>query len=230
MNATFPKSTITMIHETFSNSSNKTDSEIEDEIKNFITFIEDISMQLTFGLTSVKRYKNIFEYTASHDVNSCCKADHKRIDNVKFERIKPILTSHEQYIRDNLTKKSEVKSNMVLLKFASFLVPALVGLKKKMKIPDLNNLLPIMTGEDIATERLLPPHMIGPDFKSKTFKSSAFDSNRATASATTSDPEYSEYSNIIANEPNKNPYFSLHGGVQFELETCQLKEVSEYDE
>jgi len=231
MNAEFPKSTITMIHEAFSEASNKTDSEIEDEIKNFLTFINDIAMVLTVGVTSVKRYKNIFEYEAAFDVNTSCKADHDRINDAKFERLKPIITSHEAYIRENLTRKTEVRRNMTALKFASFLIPTLIALKKRMKIPDLNNLLPIITGEEVKTERHLPPLMLGAGFKSKTFLNTCFDSRATQMSACTTDSlENSEYSNLLANDHNRNPYFSLHGGIQFELETGDIQEVPEFDE
>ncbi len=231
MNAEFPKSTITMIHEAFSEASNKTDSEIEDEIKNFLSFINDIAMVLTVGLTSVKRYKNMFEYEAAFDVNTSTKADHDRISDSKFERLKPIMNSHEGYIRENFTRKKEVRSNMTVLKFASFLIPTLIALKKRMKIPDLNNLLPIITGEEVKTERNLPPQMIGDGFKSKTFLNTCFDKRAIQMSARTTDSiENSENSNLLSNEYNRNPYFSLHGGIQFELETVDIQEVPEFDE
>jgi hypothetical protein len=108
MTAEFPKSSITMIHEAFAEQANKTDAEVEDEIRNFLAYIEDISLQLSFGLSSVKRYRNIFEYTGRHDISTCCKADHQRIDDEKFERIKPIMASHEKYLRQNLSRKREV--------------------------------------------------------------------------------------------------------------------------
>lgn len=231
MTAEFPKSTITMIHEAFSEQTSKTDGEIEDEIRHFLSFIEDVSMQLTFGMSSVKRYKNMFEYTGQFDISSCCRADHAHIDDEKFERIKPILASHERYLRQNLTRKTEVRRNVAFLQFASFLTPLLIGLKKKMKIPDVNNLLPMMAGEEVFTERSLAPLMIGPGFKSKTFLHTIFEANRNSVSARTAESgDNMEHSNIIANETNRNPYFSLHGGIQFELETCSVTNVPEESE
>ena len=104
---------------------------------------------------------------------------------------------------------------MTLLNFASFLVPTLVAMKKRMKIPDVNSLLPAMTGEDVFTERSLPPLMIGPGFKSRTFVHTIFEQSRNNLSArTVESADMQEHSNIVANETNRNPYFSLHGGMR----------------
>lgn len=51
--------------------------------------------------------------------------------------------------------------------------------------------------------------MIGEDFKSNTFSAGNF--NKL----------------YEADKHNSNPYFSLHGGIQFELETSHLGEYSE---
>jgi hypothetical protein len=66
-------------------------------------------------------------------------------------------------------------------------------MKKRMKIPNMNTMLPLMTGDEVRTERELPPLMLSSDFKLKLF---------------------SNYSN--------EKYFNLHGGIQFELETCSI--------
>jgi hypothetical protein len=154
MNANFAKSTATMIHETFSVQSDLTEKQIEDEIKYFITFIEDISMQLTFNVSSIKKYKNIYEFTSDYDINTCCKADNKRIDEQIFERLKRVMCSHEQYIREHFAKKIEVKRNLIILKLVSFLVPLMISLKKKMKIPDANNLLPVKNISKILRNKI----------------------------------------------------------------------------
>jgi hypothetical protein len=148
------------------------------------------------------------------------------------------LTSHEQYIRDNFERKIEVKRNLTILKLVSFLVPLLISLKKKMKIPDVNNLLPSMSGEDVHTEREFPPQTIGADFKSKTFSHQSLtnntlyrensfnnlnNNNNSTNNNNNLENNSSlEGSNLLTNELNKNSYFSLHGGIQFELETCEI--------
>ena len=118
------------------------------------------------------------------------------MDNKKFERVKPVMNAHEKFLRENFEKKQEIKKNLAYLKIVSFLTPFLIGLKRRMKIPDMNNLLPLMTGDDVQTERELPPLMLGTDFKTKRFTPLV--------------------------EQDKNKYFNLHGGIQFELETCPI--------
>jgi hypothetical protein len=46
----------------------------------------------------------------------------------------------------------------------SFLTPIIIGLKRRMKISDINSLLSLMTGYDVQTERELPPLMLSSDF------------------------------------------------------------------
>ena len=104
---------------------------------------------------------------------------------------------HEKFLRENFEKKAEIRKNLSLLKFVIFLVPLLIGLKKRMKIPETNNLLPLMMGDEVHTERELPPLMMGPEYATKRFN------------------------DIV----NTSKYFNLHGGVQFEIETCPVEHV-----
>lgn len=171
-----------------------TDDQIKEEVGFFASNVDDIALQMTFGLNKIKNYKNIYQFESDYNISSCCRADNDRIDCAKFERIKPILNSHEKFLRDHFEKKGEIKKNLNILKIVSFLVPMLIGMKKRMKIPDMNNLLPLMAGDEVHTERELPPLMLGPDFRSKKFEG------------------------VFTN----NKYFNLHGGVQFELETCSI--------
>ncbi len=163
---------------------------------NLFECVRHISVQLTFGLNELHNYHNLYEIDGNYFLNTCCKADNVMISNAKYEAIKPILNLHDKFLRDNFERKEEVRKNLVLLKLVSFLCPLLISLKKRFRIPDLNNLLPMMSGEDVQTERELPPLMLSTDFKSTLFKDLLPDLN--------------------------NYYFNLHGGIQFELETIPI--------
>ena len=204
-----------MIHERYSEQLNVTDEKINEEINNFMCYIEEIKLQMSFGLNSIKNYKNLFEFSANYDINTCCKADNQRIDNEKFERIKPILDCHEKFLRENFAIKKEIKKNLAVLKIVGFLVPLFVGLKKRMKIPDMNNLLPIITGDEVHTERELPPLMLSPEFRSKTFTYSNFNKTQSNHNA-------SDNKKDAGTGNTKDVYFNLHGGIQFEIETCPV--------
>ncbi|RNA30706.1 ankyrin and armadillo repeat-containing [Brachionus plicatilis] len=186
--------------------SNMSENEIRDNLNTLKECADDVSVLMTFGLNSVRSYKNIYEIDSDYSINACVRGDNQKVDNKLLEKIKPILNNHENFLRENFEKKIEIKKNLIYLKIISFLTPFLIGLKRRMKIPDMNNLLPLMTGDDVQTERELPPLMLGSDFRTSRF--------------------------VPLINQEKNSYFHLHGGIQFELETCPLSQFNlekEYD-
>lgn len=130
----------------------------------------------------------------------CCRTDLNRISNKTYDRLKPIISMHEKFLRNHFSAKQEIRRNIKIMNIISYLVPLFMALKRRMKIPNLNNLLPMISGEDVHTERELPPLMIGNEFYSKLF---------------------SQLSNVPS-DTCKEKYFNLHGGLQFEIETCSL--------
>jgi hypothetical protein len=173
------------------------DEQIVESHRFLLDHIDDVSVQMTLGLRSIKQYKNLYSIKGRYDINTRCRGDAEKMSNQKFERIKSIIGTHEQYLRDNMCKKLDTKRNVYMLELVAFLVPLFAGLKRRMKIPDINSLLPVMSGEDVRTERELPPLMLGAEFVSKRF---------------------------LLNETSSSKYFNLHGGIQFELETCSIKQ------
>lgn len=186
---------------------NLTEDQIKQEIGHFADYLNDMSVMLTFGLDSIKNYKNMYQIDASHNINICSRADSERIKNGTFARLKPIMNMQEKFLRENLSNKPEVKKNLKVLGIVGFLVPLLIGLKRRMKIPEMNNLLPLLTGEEVRTERELPPLMVGNDFKPHLFNCSINSS--------------------ADNSNDQAKYFNMHGGIQFELETCAIKKDCE---
>jgi hypothetical protein len=156
MTATYVKKSNKTSNIEFPEQLTMTEAQIQEEINFYMTYVDDISLQMNIGLKTLNQYKNLYTYSPLLDVNICVKADNNRIDEKVYERLKPIINSHEKFIRDNLEAKEEVKKNIVLLKLVSMLVPIFTALKKRMKIPDLNNLLPPLTGDEVHTERELP--------------------------------------------------------------------------
>ena len=175
-----------------------TENEVKEELNFFMSNVDDLGLQITMYLNQVKQYKNLFEIDSDYFLNACIKTTINQIDNVKFERLKRRLNRQESFLRKNFAKKYEVRRNLNLLKLVTFLVPLLIGLKKRMKIPDLNNLLPILSGNETKTERELPPLIVPSSFKCKLFH---------------------QASKFTSTTKNYDKYFHLHGGIQFELET-----------
>lgn len=54
---------------------------------------------------------------------------------------------HEDMIKEHLSHKPEIQHQLELLKFISYMVPFLIGMKKRMKIPDISRLLAPLTGK-----------------------------------------------------------------------------------
>ncbi len=128
MTASFTKKTNKSSSIEFDKQLIMTNDEVKEEIDNFMNYIDDISLQMTFGLKKISQYKNLYEYTPESDINIVCRCDNARIDEKTFERIKPIINSHERYLRDNLSIKDEVRRNKVTLGLVSLLVPLLTGI------------------------------------------------------------------------------------------------------
>ena len=126
---------------------NLTEEQIKEKLEFFFSNVDDFVIQMTFGLNKLECFKNMYMINGRYDLNSLCKADLASIDGQKYELIKPILDAHEKFLREHFDKKPEIRKNIAYLKLVSFLVPLLIGLKKRMKIPNMNNLLPLMTGE-----------------------------------------------------------------------------------
>jgi hypothetical protein len=174
----------------------------QEEMRFFMGYIDELAVQITMYLTSVKNFKNVYQIEADYSLNCTVKATNERLDTDVFEKLKQKLNKHEKHLRENFAKKEEIRKNLNLLKLVSFLVPLLIGMKRKMKIPNLDNLLPQMTGEDVKTERELPPLMLGSDFKCRTFDFNLKQPNDSSS--------------------NREKYFNLHGGIQFELDTIPI--------
>ncbi|GFR60921.1 ankyrin and armadillo repeat-containing protein [Elysia marginata] len=92
-----------------------------------------------------------------------------QIDHTGYERLKTRLQMHEELIQNNIGNKPETRRQLELLKIISYLVPFLLGMRKRMKIPDITKLMPSYSNDECRTERELPPLITGQDFKCKNF-------------------------------------------------------------
>ena len=140
------------------------------------------------------------------------------MDNPEFQRLKALLQVHENYLRETFALKTEVRRYIYLLELVCFLFTVLVALKRRMKkIPNMNRLLPVIfgslvihwsirlifvrywLGEDVRTERELPPFL------------------------------YSKKQSSTIFPMDNDKEFHLHGGIQFEYETSSIDDkLSQY--
>ncbi|KAM9484134.1 ankyrin and armadillo repeat-containing protein isoform 3-T3 [Salvelinus alpinus] len=158
---------------------------------------ESILLKLTSYLSSARQHSNLFVFEGAHSLASVVRLTEERLELATYQRLQQRLGLQAGLVRSCLERKAEVCRDLAYLRLLTFLVPFLVGLKKRMKIPDLAQMLPAYSDDKLKTERELPPLLLGPAFACKHF-------------------------------PYKSDeYFHLHGGIEVDIGTPQLEEVSE---
>ena len=158
--------------EAFSNLNQATadDDRFFDEQKFFMKYVDDIAMVMAFGQKSIKNFFNMFVLDSSGEISSRIKA--QNVDLKAFERLQRQFHTQEQFLRQNIENKEQIRRDLTLLKLISLLVPMLIGLKRKNKIPNMSKFLPPLTHEECKTDRELPPIVITEDLFCKNFEAS----------------------------------------------------------
>ncbi|XP_078083839.1 ankyrin and armadillo repeat-containing protein [Mustelus asterias] len=163
----------------------------------FMQHVNDILLQINPHITDVKQYKNLFIYDAAYTVSNSVRLTEEEIDLMTYQRLQQRLILQQKLVEKYLERKPEVHRNITYFKLIAFLIPFLIALKGKKKIPGLTRLLPPISADKLKTERELPPLLLGQDFKCKHFLYTA------------------------------NEYFHLHGGIEFDIGTPALEDVPE---
>ncbi|XP_031749764.1 ankyrin and armadillo repeat-containing protein isoform X2 [Xenopus tropicalis] len=169
----------------------------EEEKNLFMQYADSITIKMTCFITDVQQCENFFIYDASNQFSTAIRLTEEYIDPVTYQRLQQRLKIQRKLVAENIEKTVENRKNVAYLKLISFLVPFFLGLKKKMKVPDLNHLLQPFSNDKLKTERELPPLMLGENFACQHF-------------------QYGE-----------NEYFHLHGGIEFDLGTPSLEQPCE---
>ncbi|XP_036395920.1 ankyrin and armadillo repeat-containing protein [Megalops cyprinoides] len=167
-----------------------------EEEKLFSQHSDSILLKLTAYLTSCQQHENLFVFESGHTLASAVRLTEDRLELALYQRLQQRLALHEALVSGCLQRRAETCRNLAYLRLIAFLVPFLVALKKKMKIPDVSQMLPAFSGDKLKTERELPPLLLGPNFTCKHFPY------------------------------RQDEYFHLHGGIEFDVGTPPLDEVS----
>ncbi|XP_005090203.1 ankyrin and armadillo repeat-containing protein [Aplysia californica] len=145
------------------------DAEMAEERRFFMSHVDSLSMKLTFCQDKAESYKNMYIVQADYEVSSIVSLLDNQIDHTGYERLKTRLQMHEEIIKKHMAAKQETRRQLELLKLVSYLTPFLLGMRKRMKIPDINKLMSRYGVDECRTERELPPLIVGPEFKCKNF-------------------------------------------------------------
>ncbi|KAJ6665216.1 hypothetical protein lerEdw1_004265 [Lerista edwardsae] len=173
------------------------DPNSKDEKALFMQFVDYILLKLTFATTEVQQYENLFRFSAAYNLCNAIRLPDDRLDSISYQRLQQRLALQQKLVKKHLEKKVEIRKNIAYLKLMTFLIPFIINLKRRNKVPNLNRLLQPYSDDKVKTERELPPILLGPDFKCQHF--------------------------VYA----QNQYFHLHGGIEFDIGTPSLEDVSD---
>ncbi|KAM5155927.1 ankyrin and armadillo repeat-containing protein isoform 1-T1 [Callospermophilus lateralis] len=163
----------------------------------FMKYAEYIMLKLTFSTTQVQQYENVFIFDTAYWLTNAIQCNQDYLDICTYQRLQQRLYLQKKLIQKHFEKKSEIRRGIGYLKLICFLIPFLLSLKKKMKVPYLNGLLQPFSDDKVKTERELPPFIYGRDFKCQHF-------------------HYKE-----------NQYFHVHGGIEFDISTPSIESALE---
>ncbi|XP_056093700.1 ankyrin and armadillo repeat-containing protein [Rhinichthys klamathensis goyatoka] len=168
-----------------------------DEEKLFSQYSENILIKLSAYLTSVRQHQNLLVFEGTHSLSNVVRLTEDNIDLATYQRLQKRLSDHITVVRKHLERNAEVSRDLAYLKLITFLVPLLISLRKKMLIPNLSQMLPPLSDDKLKTEREVPPHLLGPEFACKHFSQ------------------------------KQDQYFHLHGGIEFDVGTPPLDDITE---
>ncbi|XP_040827784.1 ankyrin and armadillo repeat-containing protein [Ochotona curzoniae] len=163
----------------------------------FMKYAENIMLKLTFSTTQVQQCENVFIFETAYWLTNAIKCNQDYLDICTYQRLQQRLYLQKKIIQKHFEKKKEIRGGLGYLKLICFLIPFLLSLKKKMKVPYLSSLLQPFSDDKVKTERELPPFIYGQDFKCQNFY-------------------YKE-----------NQYFHVHGGIEFDISTPSIENALE---
>ncbi|PIK41252.1 putative ankyrin and armadillo repeat-containing protein [Apostichopus japonicus] len=163
--------------------------------KLFMQYVDKMGLTMTWRQDSISQQDNVFLVDSKSEVAGIIKLHEDQVKRDTFERLQTRLQAHVDVIQRSLARKAETRKEMELMKLVSFLVPFLMGMRRRNKIPDIEKLLPPpLPADDCKTERELPPLMLSPDFRCPNFDFG-------------------------------NKYFHLHGGIQVDIESDDVRDL-----
>lgn len=118
----------------------------------FMQYADNILLKLTFGTTQVQQHENVFKFDAIYRLTNLIRMTEDHLDTVTYQRLQQRLALQQKLVKKHLQNKTEIRKNIQYLKIMSFLIPVLIGFKRRMKIPNLNKLLQPYSGKRIIKE------------------------------------------------------------------------------
>lgn len=117
-----------------------------EEQKLFSQYAENILLKITTYLTSVCQHENLFAFKGTYGLSNVVRLTEDVLELGTYQRLQQRLSRHVRLVKKHLGRKVELARDLAYLKLISFLVPFLIGLRKKMRIPDLSQMLLPISG------------------------------------------------------------------------------------
>nr|XP_028686762.1 ankyrin and armadillo repeat-containing protein isoform X10 [Macaca mulatta] len=112
----------------------------------FMKYAENIMLKLTFSTTQVQQYENVFIFETDYWLTNAIKYNQDYLDICTYQRLQQRLYLQKKIIQKHFEKKKDIRRGIGYLKLICFLIPFLLSLKKKMKVPYLGSLLQPFSG------------------------------------------------------------------------------------
>ena len=89
-------------------------------------------------------------------MTSIVRLGEERIDRDTFERLQTRLHAHVDVIQRSLANKAETRRQLAIIDLVSFLIPLLIGMRRRNKVPNIERLLPPLSGKARALSKARP--------------------------------------------------------------------------
>eukprot|EP00074_Homo_sapiens_P084158 XP_016858904.1 ankyrin and armadillo repeat-containing protein isoform X17 [Homo sapiens] len=109
-------------------------------------YAENIMLKLTFSTTQIQQYENVFIFETGYWLTNAIKYNQDYLDICTYQRLQQRLYLQKKIIQKHFEKKKDIRRGIGYLKLICFLIPFLLSLKKKMKVPYLSSLLQPFSG------------------------------------------------------------------------------------
>ncbi|EDV26749.1 uncharacterized protein TRIADDRAFT_22532 [Trichoplax adhaerens] len=120
--------------------------------------VDELFLRLIAKQQTMQCYNNMLVVDGLNDVVGCIRHIDQRMTNDEYRRILQRFRDECAFLQNNLSQRSDLRHQLALLKFISLMVPLLIALKKRGRIPDVNRLIKnAYFTEQLKTERDLPP-------------------------------------------------------------------------
>lgn len=120
----------------------------------FMKYAENIMLKLTFSTIQVQQCENVFIFETAYWLTNAIKCNQDYLDICTYQRLQQRLYLQKKVIQKHFEKKTDLRKGIGYLKLICFLTPFLLSLKKKMKVPYLDSLLPLFSGKSITTDQI----------------------------------------------------------------------------